>query len=172
MIARVLGMLLLGATLVSAAEDHLETCIRFEWDYEPPDVNLVMFHLFVRAASDPYDFTKLPIAIAPGIPTMVLEIPCRVVRVSKPGKYFAVVKAVGLDGAVSDPSNEISFLYGTADEITPPAPKPPPAPSPTPPPEFYVPPPLMPDPRPPPPRTGSRPGGITDSCVWRGVPCE
>lgn len=163
-------MVLFLLSTLASAEPDLDTCLRFDWDYDPIR-GLGMFRLYVRQEGSEYDFEH-PVMIAPALPGLVTEIPCERISVAVPGRYYAVVTAWRLDGEFeSAPSNEVEFIYNGRTPF-PPAPPPPPSddlpPLPVPPP----PPPLLPPPRPLPPvepRPPGRGGGITDSCIWRGT---
>jgi hypothetical protein len=146
------------------------TCLELRWDYPADEPRLASFAIYVSQQSGSYGAS--PLLMVPSYGSLTLRVPCTQVAAMLPGfgLWYAVAVAQGINGEVSERSNEISFRYGseTPPPTTPPTHPPPIVPSPPlppPPPGAYVPPPV----HLPPPLTGGPGGQLTDVPIWKGI---
>jgi hypothetical protein len=161
-----LSLALLVWASVGQAAERFDNAWGVEWKYKP-DERLVAFYLYISTKSGVYDWDS-PVASVPAIPEMVTELAREELILPGPGTYYAVVRAMSMDGKDdSDPSNEISFVYGY--EIKPPPPLPPMTPAPPKIPKPVLPPKVLPPnvsvPVKPPTTSAT---GFVDQCMWRG----
>jgi hypothetical protein len=152
------------------------------WNYEPhPD--LAMFLLYWHAPGGSYDWEHPSWPIPSTADAMNTEINCRELPLFSPGPWSVRIKAMGLNGQLSDAAaEELTFYWDAKEGCTltgivapPPAPVPPPyTPPPLGPPVVLPPPPPVLRPPVYPPLPPSPPGGgewLSESCAWGRKKC-
>ena len=172
-----LVLLLSLPCLAGAAEDVLQltpgpSCV-LAWDYPPGVSLLASFSLWKRQEGESYP--RLPTKMIPAMEALVTRVQCDAIAWAAPGVYYIVVRAQGITGELSDPSNELVVRWGRPEESQPPSqppaspplqPKPPRTFLPPPPPPLTVSPPVA---RTVPPSAPPGQGGwLSDTCQWQG----